>query len=199
MRARHALVLFLALVWAQVAVAVFVLTWGYPFIALLVATLSLLGGVFFVSTAYSVFFGAPFVPTDHERVRSMLLHAGLKPGEKLADLGSGDGRIVIAAAKAGAFAEGWEVSPYLWLWSQWNIRRAGVGDRARVHLGSYWDHPFDDVDVVTLFLITMQMPRMERKLRAEMKPGGRVVSYAFTFPHWPSEGKLDGTFLYVQR
>ena len=164
--------------------------------ALPLLVLSLAGGIFFATTAYSVFFGAPFVPTDRDRVDEMLRLTGLKPGEKLYDLGSGDGRIVIAAAKAGAQAEGWEISPYLWLYSTWQIRRQGLGDRARIHLGSYWEEKFDDADVVTLFLINLQMGRMQRKLQAELRPGGRVVSYAFKFPNWQYESKDRGLYLY---
>jgi hypothetical protein len=156
------------------------------------AALSLACAVLIVTTGYAVLTGAPFLPTGRKRVGEMLALAELRPGETLVDLGSGDGRIVVAAAKAGARAEGWEISPYLWLWSQWNIRRAGVADRARVRLGSYWGEPVGHADVVTLFLITDKMPRMEEKLRRELRQGSRVVSYAFTFPEWRHEKKTDG-------
>jgi len=172
---------------------------GAPFLAALIAVLSLAAAVFAVTTAYGVFFGAPFLPTDARRVEEMINLSGLRPGERLADLGSGDGRILIAAARAGARAEGWEISPYLWLWSLWQIRRAGLQDKIRVHLGSYWAERFDRTDVVTLFLINTQMKRMEAKLRAELPAGGRVVSFAFKFPDWPpvERGSL-GVYLYRQ-
>lgn len=198
MRARSAILLLLTLLWLELTLMALTVLWGYAFIAVFVALFSLLLGAFFATTAYSVFFGAPYVPTDEERVRSMLRLAGLKPGERLYDLGSGDGRIVIAAARQGAYAEGWEISPYLWLISWLKIRRLGLQDRARVRLGTYWGERFHDADVVTLFLITMQMGRMERKLREELRPGSRVVSYAFDFPHWRHEAKADGVFLYRQ-
>lgn len=196
MRPASAIFLFLMLLWAQLTLVAMTVVWGYAFIAVLVAVLSLFVGALFATTAYSVFFGAPYVPTGNERVEAMLRLAGVKPGEKLVDLGSGDGRIVIAAAKAGAIAEGWEISPYLWLLSTWKIRRAGLQDRAKIRLGSYWNERFDDADVVTLFLITMQMPRMERKLREELRSGSRVASYAFPFPRWRHAEKRDGIFLY---
>ncbi len=191
-----ALLLLLVLVFAQVLIAIFSATLGLGFIIAFVLVIALAGGIFFATTAYSVFFGAPFVPTDEQRVSAMLALAELKPGEKLYDLGSGDGRIVIAAARAGAYAEGWEISPYLWLYSTWQIRRQGLGDRARIHLGSYWEEKFNDADVVTLFLITQQMGRMQGKLQDELRLGGRVVSYAFKFPHWQHERKDRGLFLY---
>jgi hypothetical protein len=170
---------------------------GVWFLALFIIAISLLAGILFATTAYSVFFGAPFVPTDARNVEEMVRLAGIKPGERLADLGSGDGRILIAAARAGAQADGWEISPFLCLWSRWKIRRAGLADCARVHLGSYWGANFRKTDVVTLFLINTQMGRMQRKLLAEMPVGGRVVSYAFKFPGWPLEAKNgSGVYLY---
>ncbi len=171
---------------------------GEWFLAVLVIFLSFAGSLFFLSTAYSVFFGAPFVPTDQRNVDEMLKLAGVKAGEKVVDLGSGDGRIIVAAAKLGARAEGWEISPFLWLASLWRIRRAGVAGLAKAHLGTYWSEKFGDADVVTLFLINTQMKRMEKKLRQELRPGSRVVSYAFKFPGWPLAGK-SGTGVYLYR
>ncbi len=165
---------------------------GLPFLAAFIAVLSLAAAVFGVTTGYSVLFGAPFVPTDIRNVEEMIRVSGLKPGEYLVDLGSGDGRILIAAARAGARAEGWEISPFLWLWSLWRINRAGVGGKVRAHLGSYWNERFDRADVVTLFLINTQMKRMEKKLRAELPAGSRVVSYAFKFPTWKPVLRTDG-------
>lgn len=163
----------------------------------LIAALSLACAALVIPTFYTVLSGAPFLPTGRDRVREMLALAALRPGETLVDLGSGDGRIVVAAAKAGARAEGWEVNPYLWLWSQWNIRRAGVADRARIRLGSYWGESMAHADVVTLFLITDKMPRMREKLQRELRPGSRVVSYVFTFPEWEREASSPaGVHLY---
>jgi hypothetical protein len=193
-----ALTLLAAIVAGCLAMVTGILFFGAWFLATCIAVVSLLAAVFFVTTAYSVFFGAPFVPTDARNVDEMVRMAGIRPGERLADLGSGDGRILIAAAKAGAQADGWEISPYLWLWSRWKIARAGLADRARVHLGSYWGERFDKTDIVTLFLINTQMGRMQKKLLAEMPVGGRVVSYAFKFPGWPLETK-NGRGVYVYR
>lgn len=164
-------------------------------LAAAVIAVALVLGTLLVTTGYSVLFGAPYLPTSASTAAEMLRLAGLKPGEKLADLGSGDGRLLIAAARAGAEAEGWEINPALWLLSLWNIHRAGVG--ALVRLGSYW-HDRVDADVVTLFLIRTQMKRMRRKLLAELKPGARVVSYIFEFPDWPKAGETErGAKLYV--
>jgi hypothetical protein len=196
MSAKAAALLLVGLIWLQLILAAFLFAWGMNFLAVFICVLALAVGIFFVASAYSVLFGAPFVPMDRERVSAMLSLADVKAGDRLVDLGSGDGRVVIAAAKAGARAEGWEVNPYLWLYSAWKIRSLGLQDRARVNLGSYWPVTFDDADVVTLFLITSQMPRMQRKLQTELRPGSRVVSYVFSFPDWQEVDKREGIRLY---
>ncbi|MDD5251896.1 MAG: hypothetical protein PHT12_04670 [Patescibacteria group bacterium] len=147
---------------------------------------------------FSVLFGAPYLPTDRRNLASMMELAAVKPGDRVADLGSGDGRILIAAAKLGATAEGWEVNPLIWAWSLWRVRRAGVGKSVRLHLGSYWGAPMSGFSVVTLFLIQSKMPRMARKLRQELAAGSRVVSYVFKFSEWePAATNGHGVRLYV--
>lgn len=196
MNLRNGVVLFLSLFWAQLIMAALAMLWGHWFIGIVFTLLSLAIAAFFTSTAYSVLFGAPFVPMDHAGVAEMIRVAGVGPGQRLYDLGSGDGRILIAAAKAGAHAEGWEVSPFLWLYSRWNIKRQGVADRATVHFGSYWDSSMKDADVITLFLVTIQMGRMEKKLQAELRPGSKVASYAFSFPNWKESVRSGAVHLY---
>ena len=72
---------------------------------------------YLIYMAYSMFSGAPFVPTKMEKVKKMIEVSGLKEGEKMIDLGSGDGRIVCEAAKTGAKCVGVEISPFLYWWS----------------------------------------------------------------------------------
>lgn len=194
---KNAIQLMLVLFWAQeAALAALLFAWGHPWIGGFLAVVSALVALHLVASAYALFFGAPYVAMEKDRVAKVLAMVDLKAGEKLVDLGSGDGRILIAAAGAGARAEGWEVNPYLWAYSAWKIWRLGLGGRARVHLGSYWPASFNDADAVTLFLVTDQMPRMEEKLRKELKSGARVVSFVFPFPDWSAEKQAENTFLY---
>ncbi|MBI4458339.1 hypothetical protein HY633_05230 [Candidatus Uhrbacteria bacterium] len=165
-------------------------------IAITTLVMSLAFGVFFATTAYGVLFGAPFLPTDKRNLDHMIALSELKPGDRFADLGSGDGRLVIAAAKTGAKAEGWEINPYLWLLARARAVFAGVGSRAEMRLGSYWWENFSGYDVISLYLIDMQMPRMERKLQAELAPGARIVSHVFKFPNWKPVEKRGSVYLY---
>lgn len=172
---------------------------GVIFLGGVVALCSLAGAILFVITGVSVMFGAPYLPTAMHTVREMVSLAELKPGDRFVDLGSGDGRLVIAAAHAGAFAVGYEVNPYLWAFSWWKIFRAGQLGRAKVYLNCFWGVQFSDYDVVTLFFIKNLMPRMEKKLRTELRPGARVISAIFQFPTWAVDAQNGrGVYRYRQ-
>ena len=142
-----------------------------------------------------IFKGAPFVPTDKLTLERMITLAEIKPGEKLVDLGSGDGRIIIAAAMLGAIAHGFEINPLLVLWSRWKIKKAGLSDRAFVHWKSFWRADLSEFDIVMLFGITGIIGQLEVKLKAELKDGSRVISNTFKFPNWEPE-KVQNVFVY---
>ncbi len=136
-----------------------------------------------------VFYGAPFLVSFQETVAQIITAAEIRPGEKLADLGSGDGRILIAAAKAGAEAHGYEINPILVFWSRLRIRKAGLSDRAKVHWKNFWFADLSGFDIVVVFGVTQIMPRLEKKLQKEFRSGARVISNIFQFPIWVGEKK----------
>jgi len=140
--------------------------------------------------------GAPFVPSKKSAVEKFIFLAEIKPGDKAADLGSGDGRIVIAMAKAGAEAHGFEINPGLVWWSRRKILQAGLGDKAFIHQANLWKVNLSRFDVVTLFGVSHIMRRLEKKLEIELKPGSRIISLAFKFPHWQISGRKEEVFLY---
>jgi len=115
----------------------------------------------------------------------MLISSGLKPGETLYDLGSGDGRIVITAAqKYGAKAVGVEISERLVRTANENIKRAGVEARARIVQGHLLDVDLSEADVVTLYLLTSSNDQLRPNLEKYLKPGARVVSHDFQIRGW---------------
>jgi cyclopropane fatty-acyl-phospholipid synthase-like methyltransferase len=151
--------------------------------------------VFFV---VSIWTWTPYVPTSSERVEVMRKLARLKPGDRMADLGSGDGRILIAFAKEGFEAHGYELNPILVWWSRLRIAFAGLSGKAFVHMGDFWKEDFTRFDVVTLYCMQRVMPEFEEKFRKELKPGARVLSHKFSFPTWQpaeTEGKIS---LYIK-
>jgi SAM-dependent methyltransferase len=124
-----------------------------------------------------------WVPTPQALVERMLDMAKLTPKDIHYDLGSGDGRTVIAAAKRGARATGVEFNPEMVALSERAARREGVADKARFINGDIFKVDFTDATVVTLYLL----PSLNLKLRPtllRMKPGTRIVSHAFSMDDW---------------
>jgi len=149
--------------------------------------LILLGiGLFVGLSAYlPVLWGAPWTPTSRRVRASMLRLAAIQPGERVVDLGAGDGRLVIAAAQSyQARAVGVEIDPLRCLLANVLIRCRGLQGRARVLWGNLYHFDLRDADVVLLYLLQRTNARLWAKLADELKPGARVVSYTFTLPHW---------------
>ena len=142
--------------------------------------------------------GALYVPSKDNEIRAMVALAGVKAGEKAVDLGAGNGRIVMALARQGAEAHGYEINPFLVRSSKKNIKDAGLEGKAFIHLGNFWSVNFSEFDVVTVFGISHMMKRLEAKLKKELKPGARVVSNHFVFPNWPHAKKENGVRLYIK-
>ncbi|MEK7519881.1 MAG: methyltransferase domain-containing protein [Patescibacteria group bacterium] len=140
--------------------------------------------------------GAPFVASDDETVRAMVALADLKPGEKSVDLGAGDGKIVIAFARAGAEAHGYEINPFLVWQARRTIKKAGLSGRAFMHRRSFWKEDMARFDVVTLYGITYIMQGLEEKLGRELKSGARAISNYFSFPAWQPTRKEGRLLLY---
>ena len=133
-----------------------------------------------------------WVPTPDEVVKAMLDLAQVAPGDRVIDLGSGDGKITIAAAKRGAIAKGIEYNPDMVELSRQNARAAGVD--VELVQGDIFESNFTDADVVTLYLL----PALNEKLRPTllaMKPGTRVTSHSFRMGDW----KPDKTVVRKER
>ncbi len=127
----------------------------------------------------------PYVPTPIEVVREMLKLAGLKPGEIILDLGSGDGRVLITAAKEfGAKAIGVELRKDLIEKAITNIEREGVKDRVMIIQGNFFDIKLPPANVIFLYLLTSVNERLRPKLEKETKPGTRIVSHDFEIAGW---------------
>ena len=131
----------------------------------------------------------PFVSTPDRVVERMLQLAKVGPEDVVYDLGSGDGRIVIAAArKHGARGVGIDIDPQRVKEGSDNARRAGVADRVEFREGDFFKADIRDATVVTLYLMSGVNLRLRPKLLDELKPGTRVVSHAFGMGDWKPAG-----------
>lgn len=128
-----------------------------------------------------------YIPTPQPVVDAMLDLAGITAADTVYDLGSGDGRIVITAArKYGARGVGVEIDPALVKQATANAAAAGVADRVRFVQGNIFDADLSDATVVTLYLLQSLNERLRPKLVRELRSGARVVSHVFNMgPEWP--------------
>jgi len=146
---------------------------------------------------------APFVQTPVEVAKKMLDISQIRSGEMLYDLGCGDGRLIILAAKElGARATGIELREDLIERARTEIKRLNLEGKVNVIQGNFFDVPISDADVVTLYLTSSANERLRPKLEAELKPGARVISHDFKVPGWkPSAvyNELLGHTIYAYR
>ncbi|MDO8463468.1 MAG: hypothetical protein Q7S96_04345 [bacterium] len=128
--------------------------------------------------SYGALSAAPWVPMHARDVARFHRMAQLRPGERFYDLGCGDGRLVRAAAAAGAHATGFEVSLLPYLIARIRGRRRGV-----VRYRDFWRQDLSDADVIYVFLMPKVYRTLRRKLERECRPGTRVILYV-----WPMDG-----------
>ena len=156
--------------------------------------------VFGISLLFFVplIFGAPFEPSRARAVRNIVKLSSVKKGERVVDIGSGDGRIVMEFAGRGVEAHGFEINPWLVIYSRWKIRRAGLNDRAKIYWRNFWRADMSDYDVVVTFQIGYVMNGLERKLKRELKKGARVVSNMWVFKNWKVARERGKVRVYVR-
>jgi ubiquinone/menaquinone biosynthesis C-methylase UbiE len=134
-----------------------------------------------------------YVPTPQAVVDAMLQLADVKASDVVYDLGSGDGRIVITAAKKyGARGVGIDIDPELVKKAADNAVTAGVSDRVRFVTADLFTADVHEASVVTLYLLQSINERLRPKLVRELKPGTRVVSHVFNMgPEWPPQKTIE--------
>lgn len=140
-----------------------------------------------------------FVPTPHAVVDAMLEMAQVRDGDVLFDLGSGDGRIPIAAAKKfNIRAVGIDIDPQRIREANANAKEAGVTDEVTFRQEDLFKTDFSQATVVTLYLLDRLNEKLRPRLLAELKPGTRIVSHAFRMGDWEPEQTrdVDGSTIY---
>lgn len=134
---------------------------------------------------------APYYPTPETIVEKMLQLGGLKAGEKMFDLGSGDGRIVIMAAqKFHADATGVEFDKDLWRQSTDKIKSLSLQKTARIIHGDIMLQDYSSADLITVYLLPSSNDKVRPLLEKQLKKGTRIVAHDFEFSGWTPE-KVD--------
>jgi len=144
-----------------------------------------------------------YVPTTHEVIDRMMTVAKVRTGDVVYDLGCGDGRMVIAAAKKyGTRGMGVDLDPQRIREARANAKRAGVEDLVRFEVGDLFETDVREATVVMLYLLPEMNRRLKPKLFAELRPGARIVSHDFDMgSNWPPDEYVklgnDGIYLWI--
>lgn len=165
--------------------------------------------ILFLALAAALYFlirpvirGAMYFPTPPEVVSGVVRLAKPRRGESALDIGSGDGRLIIALAKAGAKAVGCEINPLLIWKSRAAIKKSGLAKEASVAWRDFWREDFSRYDILVVFGRTAIMADLSVKFAAEAKPGVRIVSVVYPLPGWqPTAREKIGKYsiyLYVK-
>jgi len=144
--------------------------------------------------------GGIYVGTPVEAIPIMLELANIQPTDIVMDLGSGDGRLLIAAAKAGAKKSiGYEIQHWLVKQSRELAESEHLSDKIEIYPDSFWHVDVSNTNLVLLYQISYAMKGIEEKLQRELPVGARVVANGFKFPKWKEEKTIDNVRLYIKK
>jgi SAM-dependent methyltransferase len=132
-----------------------------------------------------------YMPTRQSVVDAMLRMAKVKAGDVVYDLGCGDGRFVVSAAKLGARGVGIDIDPQRVAEANQNVQRSGVGDRVKILNQDLFTTNFSDANVVVLYLLPSLNLKLRPVLWKTLKPGTRIVSHDFDMGDWKPDQTLD--------
>lgn len=141
--------------------------------------------------------GAWFEPSWDDRIKWMIQLLEIKSTDKIIDIGSGDGRVVEAIARAGAEAYGIEKDTKLVKKSRNRIEQAGLNQRAHIIEGDMWHYNYHLFNKATIYQLSTVMERMETKLQTELTPPSIVVSNYWRFPTWPCTKQIVDVYQYT--
>src|SRR6266542_3847708 len=131
------------------------------------------------------FYGLPSVPTKPERIRKALKLANLQPNEILYDLGAGDGRVLLIAAREfGATAIGIEVGPIQCVWIWLRAVTSGFENQVKVKWANFYKINLQDADLVFIYATSKEAMKLTALLEKQLKLGARVISISADFPEW---------------
>lgn len=149
---------------------------------------------------FVLWFGAPYLPTLKPQIKTALQLADLKPGQTLLELGCGDGRVVLAAARQGLKVVGYELNPLLaalaWL------RTLAYRRQVTIHCRDFWRTDWPSADAIFTFLLPKYMLKLDKKVARFAGQQGRpvkLVSFAFPIKDRPAEHQRQGVWLYLYR
>lgn len=153
--------------------------------------------LFYIFNIFGFFTGGSYAGTPYEIVDCLFEFVKIDKKDIVYDLGSGDGRVLIAAAENGANAVGWEINYPLYVYSVRRIKRLNLQNKIKIHYGNFWKTDISSATVIFAFLMPKYMVRLERKLKKEASSGTLVVTYKAKLPsREPIKISADGLAVY---
>jgi SAM-dependent methyltransferase len=142
-----------------------------------------------------ILFGAPYLPTLTPQVQAALELADLQPGDTLLELGCGDGKVLLAAARQGLNAVGYELNPFMAVIAWLRTRR--YRRQVRVIWGNLWSQPWPEAEAIFVFLLESFMTKLDKKIMQYKHRPIKLVSFAFRIPGRQPASEKDGVYLYI--
>ena len=164
-------------------------------VAWLFLIFQLLFALFFFFLVLSFYTGAPYVPSKLKAARRMIELAHISKGTRVVDLGSGDGKLLFLTSQHGAIATGYEINPFLVLYT--NIKAFIFLHHVHAVWKDFWKADISKADIILLYLIPWKMKKLEGKILRETKPGTRIISNSFIFPHIPCTTKDEDNHIFL--
>ena len=151
-------------------------------------------GVVLISFGGVILVGAPYLPTLTPQVQAALRLADLRPSQTLLELGCGDGKVVLAAAKRGYKVVGYELNPILALVAY--LRTWRFRSQVTIYCRNFWKEQWPAADAIFVFLLPKYMNKLNKKVIQQNYKNVKVVSFAFKIPNRPIKREENGVFLY---
>lgn len=150
-------------------------------------------GIFY---AIDLFLELPYVGAKKDSINNILKLSNIKKGETVVDLGSGDGRLLFKVAALGAFAQGYEINPFLILISQLKRKLKGLDDQVKIKDESMWSSDLKVADVIFVYSLVKKMKKFEDFIYKNAKKGTRIIVNTNPFPGKKPQKVLGKIYLY---
>ncbi len=160
---------------------------------ILLTVLSIILSYFFI---IPFFFGAPYEPSRGRALKNIVKFTNPKSGDKIAELGSGDGRICIALAKKGAEVSGFEINPFLVWISKRKIRKLGLQNKIKIYWKNFFKKDFSEYNKIVMFQFSTITTKLSKKFKKELKPSSIIVSHYWKLPNWKIKKQEGRVYLY---
>jgi len=155
--------------------------------------------IYFFFMVYSNLSGAPFILTSNARLSKVLELIKLPNGSKIAELGSGNGKVVATLTQKGYFVTGFEINPFLVLLANLKIRKLNLQNNCKIYWKSFWNVDLSSFDAIYVYGIPHIVDRLEKKIVTKCKSNTYIISIGFHFKNLIKISKGDGVTIYQKQ